>query len=387
MINFGKEFVLQNSVEVPGKAVVMQGYKGDLGNGYDGQIFYFFSRPISNFSTDWPKGFDESYRAPRIGYPFLIAIFGLFGKKAAVFGMYFINLSLFICSVFFLRRMLQDRTQYLLLFYVLSPFSLGSYSVLVSDSVMVSLVIIAYYFYQKQKYLYFVLLASLAILTKEPALFLFFPLGLKALWKRNYQQIFWVLAILFIPFAWHFYLKITFPHWRASRLTDFIVPLEGIMRYLQEIYQAFVSPTVPGLKPLLRSLSRLPLLLLFLLGIVATFTGKLTKAFEYRLALLFVFFMVGVASYYHFWSVYENVSRMFTLSVPLMIFLQNEDDSSHTLPYHFLCFLILLLFLIKVFFVQKTQNYSIWSASTIWKSQKSLLVRTNQRRILKLYEK
>lgn len=358
MVNFGKEFVQQNAKDVPGNAIVLGGYEGDLGNGYDGQIFYFFSRPISRFSTDWPVGFDESYRAPRIGYPFLIALFGVMGKWSAVFGMYFVNLSLFLLSVFALKRLLQPKNQYLVLFYLLSPFSLGSYMVLVSDSVMVALVILSYYFFQQHKYWLFIPLASLAILTKEPALFFYFPLGIKVLWLRNWRQSLVILSILIIPLAWHTYLKFIFPHWRPNRLTDFIVPLEGIRSYLIEVYYGFGN--FQDLKSLARTLSRLPLLLLFMTGIYGLFSGKIQKGIEFRLGLLFTFFMIGVASHYHFWSVYENVSRMFTISLPFFIFLKDRDEDCQVREYFIISLAVLFLFLIKILVIQKTQNYSLW---------------------------
>ena len=44
MINFGMEFAIQNKEKMPDGAVVIMGSKDDLGAGYDGQIFYFYSR-------------------------------------------------------------------------------------------------------------------------------------------------------------------------------------------------------------------------------------------------------------------------------------------------------------------------------------------------------
>ena len=82
MINFGMEFAIQNKEKMPDGAIVILGNKDDLGAGYDGQIFYFYSRTISELNMNWPKGFDESYRAPRIGYPLLVGIIGFLGKKA-----------------------------------------------------------------------------------------------------------------------------------------------------------------------------------------------------------------------------------------------------------------------------------------------------------------
>lgn len=357
MVNFGKEFADLNSKEVPTGAVVLKGYEGDLGAGYDGQIFYYYSRTISNFSNNWPTGFDESYRAPRIGYPFLISIFGLLGKDSAIFGMYFLNLSLFILSVFALRDILEDKWKPLAILYLLSPFSLGSYSVLVSDSVMVSLVVLAYYFYLKQRYLAFVLLSSLAILTKEPSLFLFFPLGISALFQKDWKKIFLVSSILLLPALWYIYLKITFPNWRPSRLTDFILPLEGILSYLKEILAGIEQGK--GGKDILRLLSRFPLLILLVVGLFVTFTGSFKKGYVFRIGLLFTFFMIGVASHYHFWSVYDNVSRMFTISIPLAILLKQEDENSKVEYYLYFSLLVLFLFLVKVILIQKAQPYSL----------------------------
>ncbi len=358
MINFGMEFAVQNKEKMPDGAVVILGNKDDLGAGYDGQIFYFYSRTISEWNMDWPKGFDESYRAPRIGYPLLVGVIGFFGKNASIFGMYFVNISLFLISYILLRRMLDEDKKILSIFYLLSPFSLGSYAVLVSDSVMVSLVIIAYYFYLEEENLYFVLVASLAILCKEPALFLFFPLGVKTILEKRIPKALLVLSILIIPIMWHVYLKVTFPNWRATRLTDFILPLEGIITYSKSIAQTLNTTT--DYKELARLLSRFPLLVLLVTGLGILFTGNIKRGIEFRLGIALVFFMVSTASYYHFWSVYENVSRMFTISIPLFILLKNEEEDTKTGMYFFLSFLILILFLVKVTLIQKAQGYTIW---------------------------
>ena len=216
MLNIGREFALQNRNMVPDNSVVQQGYEGDLGAGYDGQIFYFFSRAVNGDVPEWPKGFDESYRAPRIGYPLLVAAFGIAGKYGSVFGMYFLNLALLYFSFLLLKEMLPEKQKYLSLVYLLNPFSLGSYAVLVSDSVMVSLVIIAYYFFVQERFLLFSVTAGLAILTKEPALFLLFPLGLETLFRRDWKRALVVTSSLVYPVLWHAYLRYTFPNWTPS---------------------------------------------------------------------------------------------------------------------------------------------------------------------------
>ncbi|MCW7463958.1 EpsG family protein [Leptospira sp. 3 VSF25] len=357
MVNFGLEFALQNDSETPENAILFKGETGDLGAGYDGQIFYYFSRPLANLNLDWPKGFDESYRAPRIGYPLLIAIFGIFGKSFAIFGMYFWNISLIIVSYFFLRKLLNEETKPYAVLYLLSPFALGSYYVLVSDSVMVSLLIIAYYFYVKEKWIQFILLSSLAILTKEPALFLLFPLGLLALLRMDWKRVIVVGSVLVIPVCWHLYLSYKFPNWRPGRLTDFILPFEGLISYSESIWRQLASGG--SIKELARLLSRFPLVILFFLGVFLPFTGKIQKGWEFRISFLLVMFMVGTAGYYHFWSVYENVSRMFTLSIPILLLLMNEDRQIRKQEYILMTLLILVFFLLKVLFISKQMNFQV----------------------------
>ncbi|XDD44654.1 AZOBR_p60025 family cell surface glycopolymer formation protein [Leptospira sp. WS60.C2] len=357
MVNFGHEFALQNQSETPSKAVLFKGEEGDLGAGYDGQIFYYFSRPLANFNLDWPKGFDESYRAPRIGYPLLIAIFGLCGKGFAILGMYFWNISLILISYFYLRKLLDEDTKPYAVLYLLSPFSLGSYYVLVSDSVMVSLLIIAYYFYTKEKWGFFILLSSLAILTKEPALFLLFPLGLAAFFRKDWKRSIIVGLVLVIPVCWHLYLSYRFPNWRPGRLTDFILPLEGLISYMESIWRQV--ETGSSLKELARLFSRFPLVILFFLGVFLPFTGKIQKGWEFRISFLLIMFMVGTAGYYHFWSVYENVSRMFTLSIPVLLLLINHDKQVRKQEYILVTILILILFLVKVIFISKQMSYQV----------------------------
>lgn len=357
MVHFGNEFIELNLEYMPPRAVVEKGYEGDLGAGYDGQIFYFYSRALSSFSLKWPIGFDDSYRAPRIGYPLLISIFGIYSPNGSILGMYIWNIMLFILSALALRKILGDYS-YLVWIYIASPFSLGSYSVLVSDSVLVSLVILSYYFYLKESYLPFFLLASLSILTKEPAFFLYFPLGLMELKDKNWKKSTVILSTLVIPILWHVYLRITFPDWKPTRILSFILPFEGIISYLKFL----LSSTSSGdWKEMARAFSRFPLVIVLVVGIYSAIAGNWKNGTVYRIGLLLNFLLVILAGYYHFWSVYENVSRMFTLSIPLMILLAKEDGMTSRIYYFIMVKIILLLFLVKIGFIQKAQEYFIWT--------------------------
>lgn len=356
MVHFGNEFVELNLEYMPSEAIVEKGYDGDLGAGYDGQIFYFYSRSLNSFPLKWPLGFEEEYRAPRIGYPFLSAIFGILGPSGTIFGMYFWNITLFIISAVLLRKILGEYS-YLVWFYILSPFSLGSYSVLVSDSIMISLVIVSYYFYLKDKYILFILSASLAILTKEPALFFFFPLGLYELGKKNLKKIISVLLILLIPITWYIYLRTANPNWKSGRIFEFIVPFDGILTYLNNLLMLVGGN---DWREIARAFSRFPLLIILLFGVYSTFAGDFKKGFIFRMGLIFNFLMVIFGSYYHFWSVYENVSRMFALSVPLMVLLSAEDGVEKRKYYFYMILLIFILFILRLSVIQKPMEHFLW---------------------------
>jgi len=103
------------------------------------------------------------------------------------------------------------------------------------------------------------------------------------------------------------------------------------------------------------------LVVVLVVGIYSAIAGNWKNGTVYRIGLLLNFLLVILAGYYHFWSVYENVSRMFTLSIPLMILLAKEDGVISRVYYFIMVKIILLLFLVKISFIQKAQEYFIWT--------------------------
>nr|WP_039948857.1 membrane protein [Leptospira fainei] len=362
-INFGKEYCDLNSPQVPKGAVVFRGEEGNLGAGYDGQIFYFYSRMISGFALDWPKGFETSVRAPRIGYPLLAAPFGWFGAYGTIFGMYFLHIFFMIFSFLAIRDLLPNRKKILAVFYLLSPFALGSYILLVSDTILISLLVFTYWAYKKERYALFALLGGLSLLTKEQALFLLFPLGVDSLLKKDFRRSLWILACLVLPGLWNIFLKLKFPEATPTRFAEFFDPLGGIAGYSREIYGLWAGsvPLDGGLfRSLAKKFSRFPLLLLFLSGCFLLFRGDWKKGFPFRLGFAITMFSIFSAGYILYWATYENISRMFTVSIPLLILWQAEDD--RIAPWHYwgLCGVVLILFFVKIAFIGKPLTHSIW---------------------------
>lgn len=365
-INFGIQFVVQNPEQTPKGAVVFQSQPGDLGAGYDGQIFYFYSRMLSEFNLEWPRGFETNIRAPRIGYPLLISPFGWFGPWGAVFGMFFVNLSLILSSWLLIRNLCGKQYRIDSSLYLFSPFLLGSYALLVSDAVLTSLLVFVYWLYKKEKWILFSFVGAFAILTKEQSFFLLFPLGLQCLSEKKWKTSLWILSTLALPVLWGIFLRIQIPEWTPTRFTDFFAPLDGFVGYWKEINDPspFSFLEAPDFETKLilfgKKFSRVPLFLLFLSGFFVLMSGDWKKAPGNRLSFFLVMFSIFSAGYVLYWSSYENVSRMFTVSIAFLIFWKLEDETIRDRFYWLVTGSILFLFLFKLIFISKTLNYEVW---------------------------
>ncbi|WP_078123967.1 AZOBR_p60025 family cell surface glycopolymer formation protein [Leptospira alexanderi] len=356
MVNFGEEFVKKNEAETPSGVIAFQGKEGDLGAGYDGQIFYYYSRSISNLSLQWPESFDATYRAPRIGYPLLISLWGIFGTWGNIAGMYVLSISLLYLSYLALRVLLKEKSHWAIL-YLVSPFTLASYSVLVSDTIMVSLIVLAIYFYEKENYVLFYVLSGLALVTKEPALFYLFSLGLAALSRKDVKKMLIVGSTLLVPILWQIYLKYTLPNWTPTRLAVFMIPFEGIYKYLMELAASFMSGG--GIKQIVRSFSKFPLVLQFLTMFLIPFTGSWKKGTFYKVGFSLVILMIAIANHYHFWSEYINTIRLFIFAIPFYLFIKAEDEEIVDRPFLYLFGLNLILILARLTVLYKVQDYVV----------------------------
>lgn len=370
LLRIGAYYAEQNDPWTPEGAIVFTGDEAHGGNGYDGQIFYYYARTFFEQGV-WPSGFQTAYRAPRAGYPVLVAPFSLAGSDATVVGMILVQLLLFGGSILALNRMLRESRRYLLLFYIISPFAFQSYLLLVSDTVMISLVVIGIYFYRKGWFLekkgnqvepdgllsparaFFAFLAfSLAVLTKESSLFLLFPLGLVALAKRDLRRILLMLSILLPALLWQAYLKEVHGIVPAGVLKIFLSPLDGIFGIFSEtialVFHFLIEPSTGGFKEILKLSARWILLFMIPASVAAVFVRKGFQRFlPYGLATLLVLFSVVIADYYYFWSVYENISRMLTLIVPVLVLLKNEDEKADTSPFFALLFLLAIMVFLR----------------------------------------
>ncbi|MDH5654500.1 MAG: hypothetical protein OEZ34_01215 [Spirochaetia bacterium] len=341
MIHFGHYYIEQNQTLTPDGSIRFLGNEHYGGNGYDGQIFYYFARSLFQENA-WPEGFNNAYRAPRVGYPFLAALFSVFGSWGTVAGMILTQIFLSVFSLHALLKILPADKRYLAVFYIVSPFSLQSFTVLVSDSVMVSLLMIGYFFFLRMKEdlkrislndLFTFIFFSMAVLTKESSLFFLFPLGLYSLFQKNLKKIILMLIILFPMVLWQVYLRQAHGMIPAGVLKVFLSPLDGILGLLvsswELLYNFFQTPGFSSAVQLLKHSIKWLLVILILTSLQSIITVKsrsfLNRDFPLRLGIALTLFSVLLADYYYFWGIYENISRMFTILVPLMILYASGD--------------------------------------------------------------
>ena len=188
--------------------------------------------------------------------------------------------------------------------------------------------------------------------------FLLFPLGLYELIRLDFRKAAIILATLVIPAVWQTYLRFPLPEWSPTRLGVFIQPMQGMKEYLYEVIASVQNPE-HGLKDIARTLSRMPLLLLWITGMIALLTGRLRKGFAMRLGLFLSLLMIFVADHYYFWSVYDNISRMFTITVALVLLLKSRDHNILDIPFHGVSLGILVLYIIRVVWVTPVMPYVI----------------------------
>ncbi|MCB1309325.1 MAG: hypothetical protein KDK30_14130 [Leptospiraceae bacterium] len=373
LIHFGHYYIAQNESYTPEGAVRLVGNEEHGGNGYDGQIFYYYARTLFLNDT-WPQGFSHAYRAPRMGYPLLAAPFALFGSWGVVAGMIVVQIVLLAWSTGRLYRVLKPESRYLILFYILSPFTLTSYLLMVSNSITLALLVIGYsfMFYAHETELYtrrparlsvgqaipaFVCF-SLAIFSKESALFFLFPLGLSMLLNRDFSRAAILIAILLPPFGWQMYLQAAHGMLPAGILSIFLSPLDGVYgvgRESLELLSTAVYEPGAGAVLALMKLSAKWLLMLLIVGMgIALFTGRFREWrywFPHRAGIILVLFSVLIADYYYFWGIFDNIMRMFTLTVPLMILLKDCDASVRSRVFFGFLFVLTLFVFARILFL------------------------------------
>ncbi len=336
--------------------------------GYDGQFFYYLAKSMFA-DLEWDVIVDSYYfRLHRIGFTLLVglpaSIIGF--SNYATIGLS-ISLFLFLTSVLCLYQLLPKEHRYLTVFYLFSPYSLNSHLLLVADGVFTSLFIITIFLLEKQYHLIVILLvATLTVFTRELGIILLIPIVISNFSLKDYK-----FAVLY---SFPILLFISFLIWTRSSIPNHLgtnplgfgdmidYPLFGFVK-------SFFDNGIFHLSP-----KESTKLLLFLQAslLIAFFSNSfLNKSISIKdifsnskntgilLLPILASLSILLIAEQGYWRSFDNLSRMFTLSVPLVILLKSRVNSK-LLDYFLYLSLILFFFLVlRILFITQIKDFYI----------------------------
>ncbi|MGK7929123.1 MAG: AZOBR_p60025 family cell surface glycopolymer formation protein [Spirulina sp.] len=205
-------------------------YQGELG--YDGQQFLsiafdpFLQHDGTIAALDHPL-----YRYRRIFYPFLAYILGLGNSHLIPYVMVGINgfciIAIAVLCGLYLREREGKIWRSLLVLCI--PGCWMVFSLSTSDLLSSLLLIASLYCYQQNKFILTPTFLSLACLTRETVLMVWFAFILVSYWQRNWKQLRYLFLVLIPVFAWNFYVFIRFQdRGTLGTKTNFDYPFFGI---------------------------------------------------------------------------------------------------------------------------------------------------------------
>lgn len=331
LITLQAEFAEANpAARFPGLVVLRE-------SGYDGQFFYLLARYL--FDADMPMPILDTYtmRMGRIGMSALCGLVtSFFGWQHYPLVTLVLLNGLAALSYLALRSLLPGPHRWMAILYLFSAFSLNATLLLVSDSLMVSLALLAVFALERAGFRISedatdtasytsawmgtaLLLLIALVFVRDTALFVIAPIGLLSLWRRSVRGAILAAIPVLIYIGWTGFVKGTEVHpgaHPAHYMTKFDLPLRGFFQSLEFSRDA-------SLRTLARETSKFlnmgfVVLLVLALRRVRSIVGLILVS-----PILFAVGLSLVATR-EYWDTFDNVSRMFALSLPWAILLRGR---------------------------------------------------------------
>lgn len=361
LILIWKGFAHLNPSYIPSGFVIL-----DEG-GYDGQFFFFLAKYFYNFGDlNFPILDSFFFRFHRLGLSWIVGSFGsIFGWQYYPHIALILLLSFHILSSLTLYSLLTEELKYLFYYYLFSPFSILSTTLLVSDSLMVSFCIISLAFFMFGKNFFHLIAASLymffALLIKEAAIFTFAPLILFFLFKKNYRMLAYSIPPLLIYLLFYFISQnISFPHLgtyplQFKDMVDF--PLFGFIKSF-EGYDPF------NWKHWIQNFGKVFLFIIYALLIFNLF--NLFRSFKQRnwklatlLTPLLPILLLITISEQGYWRNFDNLARMFSLTIPIVIIAKSYSKDYKDYGFLNATFILTGIILFRILFITKSMSFTI----------------------------
>nr|WP_210414268.1 hypothetical protein [Leptospira levettii] len=323
--------------------------------GYDGQFFYLLAKDLFN-DSDWNLIVDSFYfRYHRIGLSLISGFVShLLGSEHYPLIILTILFSTFLFSVYCLYDLLPEKSKWLVLFYILSPYSLNSNLLLVADSFFVSLAIISYYFFTKKNLTLSFLFFLITVFTRELGVLFLAPIVLGALYQRQWKQVilFSLPGILFLGFLYSGW-KNSPNHLGTNPLgfkdmTDF--PLFGFVKsFFDQNQFQFKLKEFPKLLFLVSFLSMIMIS-------ISSIKNSLQKDLNLLVPILGSLLVIAIAEE-GYWRSFDNLSRMFTLILPFSLLLEGVTKKPSFKIFLITSLTLFFFLLVRIFFITPTKEY------------------------------
>lgn len=369
LIGIWKGFADLNSNLIDKNFVIL--YDG----GYDGQFFYIIGKQLFTSGLNSLPVLDSFYlRFNRIGLPILSGLTSslISFKYYPIITLVVLN-GLHILSFLIIRKILSEPNKYLSLYYLFSPFCINSILLLVSDSLLAAFVIISVYFLDKYTIIqisqspksysnkinsFFVLIVLFYFcLIKESGAIVLFSLLFVSITENRLTKSSPIIFAIFFYYLTVFCIKhFLKPHMGTNPLdfTELIdYPLFGFFKSIN-LY------SITDIKTLFREGAKFPLFLFYILLILNLKNINSRREFFLFIPIIFILFTAGIGEV-GYWLSFDNISRMFTLSIPWIILLKENKEAYndyYTLP---LSLIILILLLIRIIYLKTPMSFYLFS--------------------------
>lgn len=340
-------------------------------SGYDGQFFYLIARFL--FDPDMPEPVLDTYRMRmgRVGMSLLVGLpVSLFGWQSYALIAFAILQLVHILAFLSLRSMLSEKNRHMALFFLFSPFSFNSSLLLVSDSLMVAVAVLALAMLEKGGFRFSTaaedrtdyrshwtigatLLLCFLVTIRDTALFALAPIGLLFLYRKSLRGVILAALPVLVFLAWMAAVRLLETH-PGSNPVHYDAKLGGPM---VGFFQSLNGEAFASIKGAAREMSKY-LNLLYLLIMVSTFfyirslpTAALFSPLIFTAAL-------SVFSVVEYWATFDNVNRMFTLSIPIMALLRDRIPNMRSHGLFLLSVVFLLLLAVRLVWLKPAMAFT-----------------------------
>jgi hypothetical protein len=340
-------------------------------SGYDGQFFYLIARDLFDPSFDEPVLDTYRMRMGRIGMSLLVGLpASLLGWQSYGLIAFAILQLVHILAFLSLRSMLSEKNRYLALFFLFSPFSYNSSLLLVSDSLMVAVAVLGLSMLEKGGFRFSTdgedrtdyrsrwtigatLLLCFLVTIRDTALFALAPIGLLFLYRKSLRGVILAALPVLVFLAWMAAVRLLETH-PGSNPVHYDAKLGGPM---VGFFQSLNGEAFASIKGAAREMSKY-LNLLYLLIMVSTFfyirslpTAALFSPLIFTAAL-------SVFSVVEYWATFDNVNRMFTLSIPIMALLRDRIPNMRSHGLFLLSVVFLLLLAVRLVWLKPAMAFT-----------------------------